>query len=102
MSANTIKLAVMLLCVGGVLASGQDVSETTPSRTPGVWHDGKFVGFVPAHLKNQAKQNRANAAQAQEPTPARRPPSLRSCGACHLAWFAGGLCVRCPYWRLHS
>ncbi len=38
-------------------ATGQSESDAGP-RTPGVQHDGKFIGFVPAHLKGKSVQQR--------------------------------------------
>lgn len=57
------------------LAVAQSGSDESASRTPGVLHGGKFVGFVPAHLRGKPVQPAQPI--ATEPTmAATREPSV--------------------------
>lgn len=77
--------SIALVCLLGPfsLALAQSESDGTASRTPGVQHGDKFIGFVPAHLKGKPTQQRSHSIT---PASSTTPPSESSSNVSTVAY----------------
>ena len=62
-------------------ASGQETQPSSNSARPGIWYDGRFTGYVPAHERQHDAASQSNLF-AKSPSFSqphfRLPPTMRS------------------------